>query len=649
MFRKVFKILLLFVGIILIGYFGISFISSFSGEFYLNNPVFHILFVFILILLTVLFAIFIRNLVLFFFPHFKTNLRLKIFTAFVLLILGPALFTIFLSSGVVNKGLDRLLRIQVKRIVGISEETSDQFIKFIADDLKRKINQLSHRRVTPHTLEVYGIDGFLRANGKLVRVGNIPISKEEIEALRKFNSYFYIDTKSREIIVCQKNSNHIYCVSKELPETLVKNITKIKELHTNYETLVTYQTPIKTLYTLAFGMMGLAVLFGALWFARYFEKRITIPIEALYRSTQKISKGDLNVKVEEEASDELKHVITAFNYMVEQLRALKRSLEESRRYMEKILNNISPAIITFNHEGVIVSCNQSAKRLFGLPNKNKGNSVWNLLSQYPELKKVVEQMIESGIRKTEVREEIGGSEKFLAVELIVSPEISDRILIVEDVTDLVKAQKAQAWKEVARRIAHEIKNPLTPITLNAERIRRQFKKRNPQIEEIIDKAVDSILAEVEVIKRLIDEFRRFARLPLPEKKITDINELIRSTIEPYENKIKINFNLEDIPQIPVDRSLMREVFTNLIDNSIEAGATEFNVSTTTKDGKVFIVFRDNGPGIPDEIADKLFAPYVSTKEEGWGLGLSIVKKIVEDHGGKIYTVDRNTFVIELPI
>ncbi len=649
MFRKILKIFLLFVGIILVGYFGISFISSSSGEFYLNNPLFHILFIFILILLTVLLAIFIRNLVLFFFPHFKTNLRLKIFTAFVLLILGPALFTIFLSSGVVNKGLDRLLRIQVKRIVGISEETSDQFIKFIADDLKRKINQLSHRRVTSHTLKVYGIDGFLRANGKIVRVGNIPISKKEIEALRKFKSYSYIDKKSREIIVCQKKSNHIYCVSKKIPETLVKNITKIKELRTNYETLVTYQTPIKTLYTLAFGIMGLAVLFGALWFARYFEKRITIPIEALYRATQKISKGDLNVKVEEEASDELKHVITAFNYMVEQLRALKRSFEESRRYMEKILNNISPAIITFNHEGVIVSCNQSAKRLFKLSNKNKGNSVWNLLSQYPELKKAVEQMIKSGIRKTEVREEIGGSEKFLAVELIVSPEISDRILIVEDVTDLVKAQKAQAWKEVARRIAHEIKNPLTPITLNAERIRRQFRKRNPQIEEIIDKAVDSILAEVEVIKRLIDEFRRFARLPLPEKKITDINELIRSTIEPYENKIKINFNLEDIPQIPVDRSLMREVFTNLIDNSIEAGATEFDVSTTTKDGKVFIVFRDNGPGIPEEIADKLFAPYVSTKEEGWGLGLSIVKKIVEDHGGKIYTVDRNTFVIELPV
>lgn len=651
MFKKALKILVLFLGIILIGYFGTSFISSLSGEFYLNNPLFHTLFVLILILLTVLFAIFIRNLVLFFFPHFKTNLRVKVFTAFVLLILGPALFTIFLSSSVVNRGLDRLLRIQVKRIVGISQQTSDQFINFIADDLKRKTKQLFYKKiVVPYTLNSYGIDGFMRSEGKnFFKIGNIPITKDEVKSLKKLKSYFYIDGKSNEIVVCRKRASRIACVSKVLPNELVNNVTKIKQLHTNYETLVTYQTPIKALYTLAFGIMGLAVLFGALWFARYFEKQITIPIEGLYRATQKISKGELNVKVEEEASDELKHVITAFNYMVEQLKALKHSLEESRLYMEEILNSISPAIITFNHENVIVSCNQSARRLLNLSKDNRGNRVWELLSSYSELKKAVEEMIESGIRKKEVRQEIGNSEKFLTVELIVSPEISDRILIVEDVTGLVKAQKAAVWKEVARRIAHEIKNPLTPITLNAERIRQQFKKHNPKIGKIINKAVDSILAEVEVIKRLIDEFGSFARLPLPEKKTADINKLVESTIEAYENRIKINFNPEDVPQIPIDRSLMREVFRNLIDNSIEAGATELNISTTSKDGRVFVVFRDNGPGISEEIADKLFAPYISTKEKGWGLGLSIVKKIVEDHGGKIYTVDKNTFVIELPI
>ena len=651
MYRQAVKILSILFGILVVGYFGTSFISSLTGEFYLNNPLFHVLFALILILLTVLFAIFIRNLVLFFFPHFKTNLRLKIFTAFVLLILGPALFTIFLSSSVVNNGLDRLLRIQVKRIVNISKDTTEQFIQFISDDLKRKIRQLKGRKnVYPYTLKVYGVDGFLKVEGKRVKkIGNIPINPKEVSSLRESVSYTFLDHENKLLVVCQKEKRRAFCISKRLPDKLVKDIEKLQKLHSNYESMVAYKTPIKALYTLTFTIMGIAVLFGALWFARYFEKRITIPIEALYRATQRISKGDLNVKVEEEASDELKHVIEAFNYMVEQLRALKHSLEESRRYMEQILDSISPAIITFDAEGKLVSCNKRARKLFALSKENKEATLWKLLSRYPELKKAVEELILKGERKTEVREEINGREKFLTVELIISPEISDRILIIEDVTDLVKAQKAQAWKEVARRIAHEIKNPLTPITLNAERIRRQFKKGNPEIEEIIDKAVDSILAEVEVIKRLIDEFRKFARLPLPEKKLSDVNRLVRSSLEPFENRVKLKFDFEDIPQIPLDRSLMREVFINLIENSIEAGATEVAVSTTSKDGKVFIVFRDNGPGIPDEIADKLFAPYVSTKEDGWGLGLSIVKKIVEDHGGKIYTVDRNTFVIELPV
>ncbi|MEO2068088.1 MAG: ATP-binding protein [Desulfurobacteriaceae bacterium] len=650
--RKFPQILLSLLGIFFLSVFGVEFISSSFGEFYLNNPIFHLLFVIIIILVTVLFAIFIKNLVLFFYPKFRTNLRFKIFSVFVLLILGPALFTIFLSSGVVNKGLDRLLRIQVKRIVNLSYETSEEFLNFISKDLGRKISQLTYRKVYPYTLKIYGIDGYLKVDLKkkkiISRVGTIPLSDKEIIAVSKVDNYHYLDSKEKLFIACRKKPFFLVCVSKKFPESLVKDIEKIRTLRSNYETLVTYERPIKTVYTLAFALMGVAVLFGALWFARYFERRISVPIEALYRATKKMSKGDLNVRVEEEGTDELKHVITAFNYMVEQLRALKQRLEDSRKYIEKVINSISPAIITFNNEGKIISCNLSAKELLGV-SKRKGDYLWDLLEDYPELKKAVEKLLEKGVRRTEVREEINGREKFLSVELIVSPEIGDRVLIVEDLTNLVKAQKAEAWKEVAQRIAHEIKNPLTPITLNAERIRRQHKKKNPQMEKVIDKAVDSILAEVEVIRRLIDEFRRFARLPLPEKKLTDVNELLRSTLEPYENKVKIIFELENLPQIPVDRSLMREVFTNLIDNSIEAGSTEVSVSTTTKDGKVFIVFRDNGPGIPEEIMDKLFSPYISTKEEGWGLGLSIVKKIIEDHGGKIYTVNRNTFVIELPI
>ncbi len=650
MYKKLGLAVLLLLGIFVVGYFGVSALSSFSGEFYLNNPLFHVLMALILIVITVLFILFVRNLALFFFPHFKTNLRVKIFTAFLLLVLGPALFSIFLASGIINQGLDRLLRIQVKRIVETSYTTTENFLKFLEDDLERKLEQLSYRRVYPYTLKVYGINGFFRERGKRVeKVGDFPLSKEEISQIWKLDRYAFFDRTSGQLVVCRHRGGRFVCVSKKLPKELRENVVQVETLHSNYQTLVAFKTPIKAVYTFTFGIMGVAVLFGALWFARYFERRISIPIEALYRATERISSGDLSVRIpEEEATDELKHVIHAFNTMVEQLKVLKKNLEENRKYLEDILNAISPAIITFDFLGNIISCNKEAKKLFKLTDSARGKSIWNVLSRYPNFKRVVEKLLESDKTKGEVREEIDGREKFLTVEVITSPEVGDRILIVEDVTELVKAKKSEAWREVAQRIAHEIKNPLTPITLNAERIKRLFSKGRLN-DENLSRAVNSILEEVEVIKRLIDEFRKFARLPLPEKRLTDLNRLIRSTLEPYENRVTVKYELEEIPKVPLDGSLIREVLINLIDNSVSAGATEVRVSTTEKDGKVYVVFRDNGPGIPEEIADKLFSPYVSTKEEGWGLGLSIVKKIVEDHGGKIYTVGRNTFVIELPL
>jgi len=646
--RKVLLALFLLLVIVFVGYFGVSLVSSLAGEFYLNNPLFHVLFALILIVLTVLFVFFVRNLALFFFPQFKTNIKVKIFTAFLLLILGPALFSILLASGVINKGLDRLLRIQVNRIVKTSNETVEEFLKFTSQELERKLNQLSaKKRVYPYTLKVYGLDGFYRGGKKPLKVGDFPLNKKELSQIENLERYTYLDPNSRQLVLCKKRFGVLTCVSKKLPPSLWEKISQIKELHSNYQSLVAYKTPIKTVYTVTFAFMGLAVLFGALWFARYFEKRISVPIEALYRATHKIGRGELDVRIpEEEATDELKHVTHAFNEMVDQLKALKRNLEENRKYLEEILNAISPAIITFDYAGKVISCNREAKRLFGLDRSSRGALLWELLARYPNLLQAVTSLVEKGRGRKEVREEIGGREKFLTVELISSPEIEDRILIIEDVSDLVRAQKAEAWKEVAQRIAHEIKNPLTPITLNAERIRRQLKKGNSQA---VERAVDSILEEVEVIKRLIDEFRKFARLPLPEKRLTDVNQLIKESLEPYSSRIKISYELEDVPKIPLDRSLFREVLINLIENSLEAGASEVKVSTTSKDGRLYVVFKDDGPGIPEEIMDKLFNPYVSTKEEGWGLGLSIVKKIIEDHGGRIYTVDKNTFVIELPL
>ena len=637
--------LLLFVGV---GYFGTLVISSISGEFYLNNPVFHLLFILLILTLIFLFVLFIRNLVLSLFPHFRTNLKAKIFVAFSLLVLGPALLTVFLSSSVVNRGLDRLLKIQVKRIVNLSQETSRSFLDFLAEDMHRKLKQLRWKKVYPYTLKAYGIDGFLKKEGKNIEtVGKFPLGNFNIEVVSKLKEIHYFDPAFGGLIACLEISKATVCAFKELPEELVEKLRKNRELYNNYESLVNYQTPIKALYTSAFILLGIAVIFGALWFARYFERQISIPIEALYRATTKISEGNFNVKIEEKATDELEHVIKAFNYMTEQLKALRHSLEESKRYMEEIINNISSAVITFSRGGKLIAYNKSARRLLNISEEKQ--YLWEVLSKYPSLRSAVEKLLIEGERRAEVVEEIGGTEKHLSVEIITSPEIPDKLLIIEDITDIVKAQKVQAWKEVAQRLAHEIKNPLTPISLNAERLRQAVKKGKENAVQVVEKSVNAILEQVEIIRRLIDEFRRFARLPLPEKKLVNLNHLVREVLDAYVEKVRIVYRFEDLPEVYVDPQLMKEVFVNLIQNSMEAGAKSVEVSTTTKSGKVFIVFKDDGPGIPEEIAEKVFLPSFSSKGGCRGFGLAIVKKIVEDHGGRIYTIDSNTFVIELPV
>ncbi len=649
MYRERFvKLIVLGVLFFLILYFGNRLISSISGNFYLNNPTFHILFSLNLILLLILFVFFIRNLFLYIFPKRTTKLRVKLFTAFTLLVIGPSLFVVFLSSSFVSKSLDRLFRIQFQRGVKASVEAVDGFRKLTVDDLKKDIHYLSEKGNNLRFSDVkkHNLTGFF--NGKR-SFGEIDITPETIETTNKKGEYSFVDIERHQFVLCLSFSGNVYCASKKVPESLIKGLSSVEELRKNYRLLKLYENPIKAVYTLTFLIVGLAVIFGALWFAKYFERRITIPLEALHNATQEVSSGNLNVRVDELGTDELKSVITAFNYMVEQLRSLKVSLESGRRYIENILDNIAPAVITIDKEGKVKSCNLAAKKLFPFLLKQKDIFVVKAFSSLPLLKKAVQDLLKSGGGKVSVEQIVNGRDRNFTVELIVPSGIKDRILIIEDVTEIVNAQKVATWREVAQRLAHEIKNPLTPIVLNAERIRRSFKKGSENLNLIIDKSVSSILEEVEIIRRLIDEFRTFARLPLPEKKFENLNEIIRNVLEPFGDRVKVVFDFKVPISIPIDRSLFREVLINLVENSIDAGATEVKVSTDIRNNKVFVFFRDNGSGIPEEMKEKVFSPYISTKKGGWGLGLSIAQRIVADHGGKLYLADSNTFIIELPI
>ncbi|WP_456395903.1 sensor histidine kinase [Desulfurobacterium sp.] len=645
--NRAFKIAGLFLLFIFLLFYGTRFVSGISGRFYLSNPTFHILFSFNLLILLVIFVFLIRNIFLFFIPHRSTRLRFKLVTAFSLLILGPSLFAVIISTSFVNKGLDRLFRLQMKRSVETSLSLARESLNLVAVDIARFLETFpSFRRLNPVK---EGFEGVCRIAKNVECKGDIKVDPLTVKRVLEVESiYSRFDVKRSKLTVCVKRGGRIYCASRKIPSSFVVKFLQLEQLQKDYSMLRTYERPIKGVYTATFLVMAFLVLFGALWFARYFEKRINIPVESLYRATKKISRGNLDVKVEEEGTDELKNVIVAFNYMVEQLKALKEKLESEKNYVEKVINSISPAVITISKNGEVISYNSAALSI--VKNLEEQKQFMRMLSSYPEIKVAVQELLLSGGGKREIAEIIDGKERFLSVEVIPFPDGEGSVVIIEDFTEMVNAQKISAWKEVAQRLAHEIKNPLTPISLSAERVRRLISKQDvsEELKQAVDKAVSLIVEEVEIIRRLVDEFRTFARLPLPEKRMEDLNRLIETYALAYSERIKIDFDFGDIPEIPIDKKLFREVFLNLMENSMDAGATAVSISTTYKDGKVYIFFRDNGPGIPENLRGKIFSPHISTKKSGWGLGLAIAKRIVEDHGGKIYLIDGNTFVIELP-
>jgi len=647
--KRILNILGLFIGFFLLAVFGTKFISWMSGKFYLSNPSFHILFSINVLLLLVIFVFLIRNIFLLFVPYRSTRLRFKFVTAFSLLILGPALFAVFISTNFINRGLDRLFKLQMKRsietAVSVGSSTFDLLSKDTAALLK------TFPSFYKFNLEKANLKGVCRIIGRKVECrGKIKVEPEIIKKVIDVSGiYTRIDRKNRDLTVCIRRGGRFYCGSRGLSEDFLKNLTQLEQLRTDYKTFKVYEKPIKGIYTITFLVMGVIVLVGAFWFARYFEKMINTPVEALYRATNKISRGDLNVRIEEEGAEELKNVIAAFNYMVEQLKALKEKIESEKAYIENVINSISPVVITVSRDGRVISFNRAAEGLF--QHIEKEVSVMELFTNYNGFGDCVKKLILSLGGKDEIAEIIDGRERVFSVEIVNLPENEGFVIIMEDITDIINAQKASAWKEVAQRLAHEIKNPLTPISLSAERVKRLVDKQkfSEDVKNAVYKSLSLILEEVESIKRLIDEFRTFARLPLPDKRLENINRLVEDFISGYRDKVYVEFLPSSIPEIPVDKRLLREVLLNLMENSIEAGANKVSITPISKHDKVFLIFKDNGPGIPEDLGESVFSPHVSTKKAGWGLGLAIAKKIIEDHGGRIFLIDKNTFVIELPL
>lgn len=451
----------------------------------------------------------------------------------------------------------------------------------------------------------------------------------------------------------------------------------------DYKQMRTMKYPIKVAMYMTLGVITLMIILGAMWFGFRLAKELSAPVQALAAGTQRIAKGDLSVRLDDQSSDELGFLVKNFNRMVEDLEASResltranirlemqnRELEGRGRYIEALLDNMTAGVISLDSEGRISTVNKAAEAMLGLDfHAVAGKKPLELMfGEYAELLREVFEQLESNPAiqwQRQIDLPLGSRDLKLLVNVVVlktsEGQNAGLVAVFEDVTELEKMQRLAAWREVARRIAHEIKNPLTPIKLSAQRIERKYAS---EIEDpVFSECTNLIIRQVEHLQQMVKEFSTFAKLPEVSLKNDYLAPLIEEVVTDFRNshhdiQWRLSFDNE-IPQIKLDREGIRRVLINILTNAAEVlrgredGKVDIQVSHDRMLGWVRLEVRDNGPGLSDEERSRLFEPYFSRKKGGTGLGLTIVRSIVSDHRGYVRAKPNQphgtTVVIELP-
>ena len=464
---------------------------------------------------------------------------------------------------------------------------------------------------------------------------------------------------------------------------LASRARRIQDAYEDYSRLQVLKGPLAGVYLSFFLMMTLMILVGAIWMGLYLAKRITEPVLRLATAAREIEAGHLDYRVDRGtvSDDEFGSLVEAFNSMASEVGKSRRRLERStvelerkhlevegrRRYIETILERIATGVVSIDASGKISTLNSAAMRLLGLAPSAVGQAAADVFER-DDLQPFGALLRSASVGRSEpstqeiplMRDDRELQLAAVATTLRGTEGSDGMVLVVDDVSPLIRAQKVAAWREVARRLAHEIKNPLTPIQLCAERIRRHFSNSPEPTLALVEECTSTIVGEVDSLKALVDEFSQFARMPAPRAAPTDLHGLLNEALALYQGLLgDVRFErrfAEKLPKVRVDSEQIRRVIINLVDNAIEAmnrsGVITLETQHDASASLVRLTVTDNGPGIPPAEREKLFMPYYSTKRRGSGLGLAIVRRIVAEHGGTIEASDnepRGTkFTIELP-
>ncbi len=638
--------------------------------------------------------------------HFKTKLLLF----FIALSLIPTLLLFFFASDLISRNVETWFKTPIDRILddtkGLTdgfyitgEETTLHYAKQLSAaiqeqnliDLNRRLPLMEFVRdkLTEYKLDEIGVfiaeeELFTYLNPDLPFQYYRDIKTNLVKRAHLGESISSIDPMGNgEMIrggisfITPNGENVLVVTGKFLPQNYAEKINNISAYVQRYSQLKIQKNPVKAFYFLTLIFITLLIIFAASWIGFHIARGITVPIEKLAQATKEVSKGNLEVRVEDPASDELGILIDSFNQMISDLNESQHNiaqktteLEGRKQYIETILNNITTGVITLDAQGILTTINPTARDMLGLKQRNLiGKGYKDVLNDdnYGEIVENIERGLQKKQKVSDKEININFDTQNVTLALTLSPlrkansQFSGMIVVLDNLTQLIKAQKISAWKEIAQRVAHEIKNPLTPIQLSAERIIKNLKVNKTRSSEIIEEGANTIVQEARTIKSLVDEFSNFARMPSIRLQSADLHLIIEQTISLFTGIFSdIEFETQFSPEIPapllIDPDQMRRVFINLIDNAIDAmnkkGKIQISTSFDKNQQQVNIEIADFGPGIPLKERDRLFNPNYSTKKKGTGLGLAIVNQVVGEHNGSI-EVEANKphgakFIIQIP-
>ncbi|MBW1668255.1 MAG: HAMP domain-containing protein [Deltaproteobacteria bacterium] len=652
-----------------------------------------------------------------------SRLRTKLVVAFVTLSLLPTAILFFVSVQFISTSIEYWFNLPVERSLKNSLEVGQGYYDRITDDLLTYGNSLS-RLITYHgytllskteeveklieekrveyrlaAIKVFSKSMQLRAASKDEKLDLSPFKEISVDALRKsfekgsdaqlIQSSPHGQLLSGIVPIFSRTESKavvgLVVLQKFVPGAFVNRLNAVSRGLEEFKQFKLLKKPIKIIHLITLSIVTLLIIFSSVWFGFYLSKGITVPIQELAEGTNRIASGDYDFFIDLESKDEIGILVNSFNRMTMDLRNSKMQLEKANRqlmrsnieleqrrlYMEIVLASVAAGVVSAGADGRILTINKSAEKMLNIKAERFiGKHYREILSK--EHMKVIsnfirdEALFKKGFMEKQVRVSVGDKTLTLLVSLNVLRDYRGKYLglvaVFEDLTQIERAQRMAAWREVARRIAHEVKNPLTPIQLSAQRLKKKYGPKIGRDDgKVFEECTNMIIDQVEGLKRLVNEFSSYARMPASNPKPNNIKQIIKESMSLFtetQKDIKFVFRDKDeVPEFKVDKEQIKRVMINLLDNAIDAidekGEILVGLSYDKVGQAVTIEVADDGKGIPPEHKNRLFEPYFSTKKHGTGLGLAIASSIISEHNGTIRVKDRHprgtSFIIELPV